>query len=278
MIRFKSNIPKSAAVIGVLLLALFFYALSFRSHERMPWHQQVVVAVISPVQNFITSIGRGTVNIWNRYFYLVGLSDRVDELQNIVSEQGYKLREMEEIKGENTRLRNLLEFSEMQAFDSIGAKVVANDPRSDFRVITLNRGNKSGVSINDTVLSSNGLVGKIVDVGNNTSRALLITDPNNAVDVLVQRSRARALLTGATTDIDLQRGHFVSRLEYLMRQSDIKDGDVIVTSGFDEIFPAGVPVGSIQGVKNDESGIFRKAEVVPFTDFTNLEEVLIVRR
>jgi len=161
--------------------------------------------------------------------------------------------------------------------DAVGAKVIGNDPRGNFRVLTVDKGERDGIKANMAVMSSDGLVGRVVETAGGFSRVLLITDPNNMVDVIDQRSRARALLSGTLTGTALARDFYLSRLEYLERKSDVVKGDVVVTSGLDGMYPPGIPVGTISDVAESPQGVFREAKVVPFTDFTRLEEVIIVR-
>lgn len=277
MLRLKGKISRGSMVVASLVLILIFYSLSIKTNVYLPWHQQIVVAVLAPLQKSITFLGRGAVDIWSHYFALVGVERENKRLRKEVDEKGFELKRLAEIELENARLRALMGFRERHSLDAIGAEVIANDPRGDFRVVSVDKGRLDDVSVNMPVVSSAGLVGRVADVAASTSRVLLITDPNNAVDVVVQRSRARSLMLGAIGGAEVSR-RYLSRLEYLDKRSDIIEGDVLVTSGVDGIYPSGIPVGVVRDLRNDESGVFKDAEVVPFTDFSNLEEVLIVKR
>jgi len=113
-------------------------------------------------------------------------------------------------------------------------------------------------------------------VDSNTSRVLLIIDPNSAVDVMVQRSRARGIVVGTAWKTELKPGFYLARLEYIRRVSDIRDDDVVVTSGFDRIFPPGIPIGTIKDISTSRYGVFTDANVVPFENMAELQEVLVV--
>ncbi len=236
------------------------------------------MTALSPIQKSVTYLGSGIVNIWNHYFNLVGVTKENDRLLKIIDEQKIKLHRMTSVVAQNDRLRRLLDFKERNVFEAVGARVVANDLRGDFRVITIDKGSDDGIGFNMPVMAGAGLIGRVVDITPDTSRVLLITDPNNAVDVLIQRSRARAMLVGVQSKTRLQPSQYLSRLDYLRRTSDIEDGDVVVTSGLDGLYPPDIPIGVVQGVKETQSGVFKQAGVQPFTDFTNLEEVLVVER
>lgn len=278
MLKIKTKISRTSAVVLTLLLILIFYSLSIKSSGRLSWHQRIVVAVLTPFQESATFIGRNIADTWNHYFDLVGASVENDQLKKKLDEQDYKLKTMAEAEAENSRLRSLMDFKERHSLEVIGAEVIGNDPRADFRTVSIDKGSRDSLATNMPVVGGAGLVGRVADVAGSTSRVLLITDPNNAVDVIVQRSRARALLVGSTVGTKMTKDHYVSRLEYLSKKSDIVKGDTLVTSGIDGIYPAGIPVGVVEDIKEAASGIFKEAKVVPFVDFSNLEEVLIVRR
>ena len=94
-------------------------------------------------------------------------------------------------------------------------------------------------------------------------------DRNSSVAVRVERSRARANVRG-TGSPD------VARLEYALRSDDMVEGDVLVTSGTDGVFPRGLPVGRITGLKRTGQGLYQRADVAPSVDATKLEEVLVI--
>lgn len=276
MFKIKTKISGASVIALTLILIIFFYGLSVRPSGRLSWHQQIVVAILTPFQKSFVFIGRGVEDIWNHYFDLVGVSKESEKFKEIIARQKYELNKMQELESENNRLRNLLGFREKYLLTAVGAEVVANDPRADFRVVTVNKGSSDKIAANMPVVAVSGLVGRVADTSNSTSRVLLITDPNNAVDVVVQRSRSRALLVGTIKGTELSRNYYLSRLEYLDRKSDIIEGDVLITSGLDGIYPSGIPVGVVAALDNDSYGVFKDAEVVPFVDFSSLEEVLIV--
>ena len=109
-----------------------------------------------------------------------------------------------------------------------------------------------------------------------THNPLITVSTQDIVDAMVQRSRARGLLVGASARTKLKTGYFLTRLEYLRRVSDIHDNDIVVTSGLDGVFPPGLPVGTIHNITKSQDGIFKEAEVVPFENFQELQEVMVL--
>ncbi|MFH1829773.1 MAG: rod shape-determining protein MreC [Pseudomonadota bacterium] len=232
--------------------------------------------IISPPQKVVTEIADGLKGIWRKYIALIGIEDERDELIERVGKLEGQIVKVDEIEQENKRLRALLAYHDSFPQQTIVATVVANDPRAEFKSITINRGKKDGIKPLMPVIGPRGLVGKVGTVGSSHARVLLITDPNSAVDALVQRSRARGMVVGAAWRVELESGYYIARLEYLRRVSDIRDGDVVVTSGFDQVFPPGIPIGTVRNVATTRYGVFTNADVVPFEDMAELQQVLVV--
>jgi len=108
----------------------------------------------------------------------------------------------------------------------------------------------------------------LVSVSPNYAKVLLIIDQNSAVDSLVQRSREKGILKGLSTEL--------CKLDYVVKTSDIAQGDLVVTSGMGRVFPKGLPVGKVLEVSNIPWKLFKDIHVRPMVDFTKLEEVLVI--
>lgn len=223
-----------------------------------------------------SAISDGVKGVWHHYIVLVGVQKKNDILTRHIAELEVKIVGMVEIDEENRRLRDLLAYHDTFPYRTLVARVIANDPVAEFKYITINRGAKDGVLPHMPVVGPKGLVGKVGKVTRGSAQVLLIIDPNSAVDVLVQRSRARGLLVGTARRIEIRPGYYLSRLEYLRRISDIKEGDVVVTSGFDRVFPPGIPIGTIHNLAKSRYGIFLEANVVPFENMAEIQEVLVL--
>lgn len=279
MYKVKTKISRAFLAVAALLLIAFFYGLSVKPEGCLPWHQQIIFAVLTPLERSALFVKNSVKDVWNHYFSLVGASRENDELKRIIGRQSFELSRLDEVAAENGRLRQMLDFKDRHGLgELVGARVLANDPRGDCRVLVVDRGKEDGLRANMPVVSVGGLVGRVADVSSDVSRVLLLTDPNNAVDVMAQRSRARALLVGVRSSLRMSPVSYPAMLEYLDGGSDISEGDSIVTSGLDGVYPAGIPVGKVVKVEAGMGGVFKAASVLPFVDFSNLEEVLVVKR
>lgn len=190
-----------------------------------------------------------------------------------------KLVVFEELRKENLRLHSLLNLKQKFFPEGVAAKVVSFDPHAEYKSLRINKGSKDGIAADMPVVAGAGLVGRIGPVFKKEALVLLIADPASHVDVVVHRSRLRALLTGVGSSKTLEvRPSFLTRLEYLKNSSDIAPSDWVVTSGLDGLFPKGILVGEVAKVKKDPAGIFLTAHVAPAADFSGLEEVLVLKR
>lgn len=260
----------------ILVLILVFFSLTGRSFRRASWHEELLWEVLSPPQKLLTWTSSGLQNIWKHYFALVDISKENAILKTKISSLEGDLIRMEELAEENKRLKSLLAYKENVPGKLIVADVIANDPRAEFKSITIDKGSKDGMEALLPVVGPKGLVGKIGKVGLHTSQVILMTDPNSAVDAVIQRSRARGMIVGASWHTELKAGYYLTRLEYLRSTSDILDGDVVVSSGQDGVFPHGIPIGTVQGVKLSKYGIFKESSVIPFENMAELQEVGIL--
>lgn len=242
----------------------------------MPWYEEALSNLTSPPARLLHAVGQGFSDVWQGYVWLVNIYKKNQTLTRRIQSLEKERVLFAETVEENRRLRALLGFQEVTPGKTIAARVVANDPKADFKSIVIDRGSDDGVMVYMPVVGPRGIVGRIGKVSHHLSTVLLITDPNSTVDVMLQRSRTRALLVGSAYRATLRPGHYVTRLEYLHRTSDMKEADVVVTSGFDGIFPSGLPVGTVHDISTSGTGVFHKAEVVPFEDYAEVEEVLVL--
>ena len=169
---------------------------------------------------------------------------------------------------ENERLRSLLGMQKDLELSGVAANVVGYDPSGWVRSLVINQGASSGVSVGLPVVDSQGVVGQVIAAGRYSGRVLLITDHSSGVDALVQRTRARGVLEGS--------GESLCELSYVERNSDIISGDTIITSGMDGVYPKGLVLGTVSGVRKSSNGLFLSVEVEPQVRFAKLENVFVV--
>ena len=165
---------------------------------------------------------------------------------------------------------DIARFRRNQNYPSLVADVVGRDPSSWNASLVLDKGASEGVKIGMPVVSPLGVVGRVAEVGRNTSKVILLADPNFAVAGLVARSRESGLVTGT-----LQGS---CRLEYLTDNADVKVGDQVVTSKLSSGFPDGILIGRVVDVQAGTSSRSVECLVEPAVNLSQLEQVVIIKR
>ena len=119
------------------------------------------------------------------------------------------------------------------------------------------------------MVSSLGVVGRVSEVFSHSSRVVSIVDPSHDVDGIIARSRARFIVEGRGKPL-------IARLKYLDRSEDVRVGDQVLTSGLDNVYPKGWPIGNVVRVERQRTGVSQEAEVRPLVDIGRLEEVVVL--
>lgn len=258
-------------IVGVILLiAINIIVLSInKRHGDLPYGiGRIAIYIIAPFQNTVTHSIRFVKNVWSQYFFLISVAKENENLKKALS---YAIEENEkrnEIELTNYRLRKLLNFKKTIDHQVLPAEIVGKDPSPWYQAILIDKGKSDGVEKGQPVVILEGIAGQVTEVLNNYSKVLLIIDQNSAVDALVQRTRARGVIKGDSTDRYL--------FKYVLRKHDVRVGDTIVSSGLDGVFPKGLRIGYVSEVVKPSSGIFQDVTVAPFIDFEKLEEVLVL--
>ncbi len=263
----KYAIP--TVILLLLLSALILISLRVKERKGVAFMDGLLMEICSPFQQGATSVINKIKGVWKGYLFLVHVHRENERLKKQIAELQREKNQMKEAALAHERLRKLLEFKENILPMAIAAEVVGRDPSSWFKSVTINKGEQDGVRKGMAVISPEGVIGQILKTAPSHSVVLLITDYNSAVDAIVQRTRAKAIVEG--------RGENRCQLKYLLRAEDVAVGDKVITSGLVGNFPKGVMIGEVKKVDKKGHGIFQHAELLPSVDFTRLEEVLVVK-
>lgn len=255
-------------IILVLLFAFVLMALRVRERKGIESFDALLMEVCSPAQKAFTFVIKTVQGTFHRYIFLVNLEKENRMLKQRIAELHAETHRMEELRLANERLKQLLQFREKNTAAMIGAEVIGQDASSWFKSVTVDKGERDGVKKGMAVISPVGVIGQILKVAPHYATVLLITDYNSAVDAIVQRTRAKAIVEG--------KGENRLQLKYLLRTEEVAVGDAVVTSGLGGNFPKGLMVGEVKKVDKKGHGVFQYAELVPSADMTQLEEVFII--
>ena len=254
---------------GVVLITVNVILLSVTSKNQSTFGVgRVGLSFVAPFQELISRSVRFARGIWGHYFFLVSVSEQNDDLKKTLNYAIEKNNQWHEFELANIRLRNLLKFQKSLANRVVAAEVIGKDPSAWFKTVIIDKGKADGLQKGLPVVLPQGIAGQVIEVSDHYSKVMLIIDRNSAVDALVQRSRARGIIKGASAD--------KCRFEFVLRKNDVQVGDTVVASGFDGVYPKGLRIGQISDLSERNSDIFYKITVTPFVDYEKLEEVLVI--
>ncbi|MFH1886896.1 MAG: rod shape-determining protein MreC [Pseudomonadota bacterium] len=262
---------KAALFVALILLAgltaLSLYTSAVQARQSHP-AARVVLAVVAPLQDGVARVSRSFFRIWEQYFHLVDTARENRQMKEALALTRVDAALCRELSGENSRLRELLDFSSLSEFSFVAARVVAEGPSDWYKSVVINRGTRHGVREGMAVVTPQGVAGQVVNASGRYAQVLLLLDPNCGVDARVSRTRARGVVDGGVFG--------VCRMKYLDKRQDVRPGDLVVTTGLDRIFPRGLTLGAVTRVSRDDPGLFAEVEIQPAVLFDRLEEVLVV--
>jgi rod shape-determining protein MreC len=267
-------IKKLRTILLVWLALLAFLALFTsitRSGRDYFLLESSLVDGILPVFSVFTSIKTGIGSLWTHYVFLTQTEQENKRLKKQLVQLNQENIHLREAASANERLRKLLQLKGELPGPSQVAEVVGRGPSPFLQIIYINKGRKDGLSRGMPVLLPDGVVGRLEKTSSFFSQVVLLNDPAFAVDCLAQRSRVRGVLTGIPGGGNCQ-------VKYIARTEDIRAGDIMVTSGLDQVFPKGLILGRVLRVDSKVKGMFLFVEVVPECKTSQIEEVLIYRK
>lgn len=246
-------------------LALFVVDLRLKSLDLL---RQSIALVTDPIQRIAQTPGS---LVDNAAAYLRGLDKLLEESAQLKQAQlqtAPNLLRLEHLESENARLRKLLAVKEREKASGEVARIMytARDPFS--RKIIVDKGQQSGIVAGQPVIDESGVVGQVTRIFPFSSEITLITDKDQIVPVQVARSGQRSVVFG------LGRGQL--ELRYIPANADIKEGDLLVTSGLDGVYLPGFPVARVVSIERENSYAFARIQCAPVAAVENFGEVLIL--
>jgi len=255
-------------LIPLLIMHLILLSFQISDPAGMLLIRKWVLAVQSPFINGSSQISAVVRSLWTDYIELHGAREENRQLQETIHQLSLQQKQMEEIRQENIRLRQLLSINELSPIETIGARVVARTPDFLSNLLYINRGQGDGIVVNSPVMSGLGIVGRVVLVSNQNSQVQLITNPDASVGAMLERTRLPGVLRGS--------GNSLLEMNYISATEQVETGDMVVTSGLDGVYPKGLPVGRVV-VSNKGNSLFLMIKVEPSADLIHLEEVSVMK-
>ncbi len=257
--------------VVVSLFCIIFFAA--RGRFQAPVSSQAVSLVLSPFQQATDWVANEIRYVTSVVWEVSTLYEQNKMLRNEVEQlRGINLQANEAL-AENERLRTMMGYQHSaRQFDLVAARVIGRESETWSSMIVIDRGTLNGIQNDMPVVTPQGLVGRVVEAGPNSSKVQLILDPRSSVGTIVQRAESR--VTGIVQgDMD---NPTMPQMVNIPKNADVVEGDVIVTSGFGGIYPKGIIVGLVSSLKNDDGGLLKIGVLESAVDFQKLEDVMVI--
>ena len=226
-------------------------------------------AAVSPFERAAHGLGSGVRGGWTNYVDLRHVRQQNYDLQAEIARMRIAEASIAEDALEGQRLQGLLAFRERYVTATVAAQVIGTSGSEQSRVLTIDKGWKDGLKPDMAVMTQDGIVGKLRDVFPTTSQVLEINDQTAGAGVILASTRIRAILRGTVTGS--------TQIGNLTADSRIKPGELVETSGGDQVFPRGLPVGTIESIAPDpEHQPYSAIVVRPAVNLSRVEEVLVI--
>jgi rod shape-determining protein MreC len=222
---------------------------------------------ISPLEKGTVLLHMSVRDLWNNYVNLRGVRQENKQLREQIQQLRIEQARLNEDATQAHRLQSLLGFKEQYISRTVAAQVIGTSGSEQSRSVYIDKGSRDGLKQDMAVITGDGVVGKVLRVFSGTSQVLLIDDQTSGVGAILEKSRLQGVLRGTAN------GDVV--LEKVMSDEPVQPGDRVLTSGGDQIFPKGLPVGTVTRV-SPGAELFYKIDVKPSADLGRLEEVLVV--
>lgn len=254
------------AVVVVVLFVIF-------SKINIPGVSKLAGKVTSTFDNIISGVKGVFSNGFDYFGNTKKLNEENEKLKNEIEELKYKLLEIDTLEADNESLREKLEIKERyNHFELIYADVTIKNYDNYNETFNINKGSNDGVKEKQTVITKDGLLGYISKVAEDSAIVTTILDPNVSVGAQIASVNKNAVVKG---DFSL-KNEAKLKLTYIPIDTEVSVSEVVYTSGIGEVYPKGIPIGTIEEVVNKKNEIDRSAIVKPLADINNVKSVGII--
>lgn len=267
---FKNKLAVTIVLLSVAFCGMIIYSLQSDANGI----SSSVSTVVSPLQKIVYNINSRVKETVDFFLNFSEVKLENEQLKQKNAELANELIEYESLKDEVERLREALNFTESKNnYKYVGVNIIGYSGNSLSDGYIIDKGSNDGIDKNMVVVSSKGLVGKVTKVASNFAIVQSILNENIAVAVMDQQTRdATGVLQGLSDKKDTN----MTVVYNLPIDSDVKEGDIIITSGLGKIYPKEIPVGTVVSVQEDNVKVMKSAVVEPFVNFNKLEELFVV--
>ena len=263
------NVSILVAVLFAQVLGLAVQVKRSTENESTRLIRVWTVSAVSPLEKAIVWFQSGTSNLWHGYVYLRGVRQENRELKDEIEKLRLERVRLVDDAEQARRLQALLGFKEQYISKTTAAQVIGSSGSEQSRSIYIDKGSNQGLDKDMPVITADGVIGRVLKAYPSVSQVLLINDQTSGVGAILEQSRLQGILRGTPA------GEVI--LEKVMSDETVQPGEKVLTSGGDQIFPKGLPIGTVSKVSAGPE-VFLNIRVRPATNLSKLEEVLVITR
>jgi rod shape-determining protein MreC len=265
---------KKMIVIFTTIILIIAISFTIKPKENPNFMERGLASVFSPVQAFVNWPVNGVKDSINFFSEMKGYKARNEELIKENEQLREQVRQLENAGKENEELRELMNLKKKyDTRNSKVAQIIAKEPGIWFDTFTINKGANDGIERDMVVLTHKGLVGRVSEVLDYSSKVVSILDVSNQVSARLTKTGDLVTTRG---DMNLKNKGLLT-INYITSDIPISQGDVIETSEIGGIYPGGIFIGNVEELQKDNSTSLNKYAIVkPGVDFKNLKEVLVI--
>jgi rod shape-determining protein MreC len=279
MESFFSRFKNPMVLIAIVLVQVIALAMQLpKDHSEIGGHadgpktsmlRRWTSAFVTPVERVSHGTSLRVRSFWSHYIYLREADVENKTLKLEVARLRQEQAALSEDAAQGRRLQALLKFQQQYITTTVAAQVIGTSGSDKSQVVMIDKGSADGLKPEQAVITPDGVVGKLRDVNPHTAQVLLISDSSSGAGVVLESTRIRAILRGTATG--------QVQINNLTADSRIQPGERVLTSGGDQVFPRGIPVGVIQSIAPDPTHQpYTAIAVKPYANLERLEEVLVV--
>lgn len=271
--RFFKRRPVLVVILGVLLIVVIMLLTIGNRTVTAP--ESAVGNVLMPVENAASTVTNGFVNFFKNLF---GVSDAQKENEELK-------QQLMDLGAENAQLQSYITTREWMAeyekylidnpqYTLVSyARVSGKSPGFWFDTFLISAGRNQGVTVDMPMITNEGLVGRVIEVGGNWSKVMAVIDGSSSVAAIVERTRDNGIVHGTP---ELGTEDSLCTMYYLPIDNDLVPGDRILTSGLDGLFPKGILIGEVSEVSRSEGTGEHTATIKPSVGFNSIEQVIVI--
>ena len=267
---FKNKLAVTIIVLSVAFLGIIIFSVKSGSNSI----SSGIGSVVSPLQKIVYTVNDKIKGSMDFFLNFSKVKQENEELKIKNSELENQMVEYKNLNDENERLREVLKFKESKSnYDYIGTNIIGYSGGTLSQGYVIDKGTNDGIEKDMIIINHQGLVGKVTQAESNYSIVETILNDNIAVSVMVDSTRET---TGILRGFKENKNENLVKVYNLPIDSEIKEGDVILTSGLGMIYPKEIRIGEVISVDTDNVMVMKNALVKPYVDFNKLEELFVI--